>query len=500
MKRVAILVTTLLCFVAAHAETDRDIEKAALALDSVSNVLAQHRMNYARNEPLREKLAPTILSLERDIVRLQAEYDKAVEVVSQRDAKAALSAYADALKVATQQTGASSAVEEPKSSAYVPDRARMKRDLVANDYFAERLPQSDYATLLKSQRREGEIKGMVAQVFAEYQTLINLQRQYMEVPTKEAADSLTRLFAAQEQVIANLDARLSAEWSSLYYNKIYAYDLIMEREGKVAMLDYSAEMAARAEREINDNSGLYQSDALVNYYARKKALSEYESKIANELLLSTASDSLKVVVAGLKNQDYRLSKLSLERRSFINYEDIAVKIPSVYNSSNPIPQTPIYDYGTVYRIRIGLFSKKPSISLLRGVKPLYYSTEYNDGLYAYFVGGFRTEQEAKEGVAQLKRIGFRDPVVVAWVDGDYFSSLDEMHRSQNQYNVEISGIAALTDDIKAAILSHKSDCTISRIGSSFVVSAFEGKSAAESVAADLRALSGEINVKIEKHQ
>lgn len=497
MKRVLIFVATLLCCSVVQAQ---EVEKAARALDSVANVLAQHRANYARNEAIREKITPTILSLEKEVVRLQAEYDKAVEVLSQRDAKEALVAYADALKNSATQKKETAVVEEPKGGLNIPDKARMRRNLVANDYFAKRLPQSDYAALVKSQSRENEIKAMVEQTFAEYQTLVNLQRQYMEVPTKAEADSLAVLFAAQEQVIANLDARLSAEWSSLYYNKIYAYDLLMERDGKVAMLDYSAEMATRAEREINDNSGQYQSDALVNYYARKKSLSEYELKVANELLLTTASDSLKVVVAALKNQDYRLSKLSLERRSFIDYEDIGVKIPSVYNANNPIPQTPIYDYGTVYRIRIGLFSKKPSISLLRGVKPLYYSTNYNDGLYAYFVGGFRTEQEAKEGVAQLKRIGFKDPIVVAWVDGEYFSTLEDMHRSQNQYNIEISGVETLTDDLKAAILSHKSDCTISRIGSSFVVSAFEGKSVAEAVAADVRALNAEINVKIEKHQ
>ena len=188
----------------------------------------------------------------------------------------------------------------------------------------------------------------------------------------------------------------------------------------------------------------------------------------------------------------------MQRRSFIKYENIEVKVPTIYNSKNPVPQTKIYDYGTVYRIRVGLFSKRPNISALRGVMPLSYTDAYNKGLYAYFVGGFRTEQEAKEGVAYLKKLGFRDPIIAVWVDGEYYPTLEDMRRSESQYNVEISGVPTLTDDVKAKILAHKADCTISRIGSTFVVGSFEGKSAAEAVAADLRAMSSEIVVEITK--
>jgi len=320
----------------------------------------------------------------------------------------------------------------------------------------------------------------------------------MEVPTRGEADSLAQLFAAKRRDMAGLDATINSMWSSLYYNKIYAYDLLMEREGNNAMLDLSAAVTSRAEREVNENSDLYEADALVNYYARKKALTEYELKIATTLSLTTSRDSLKVVAAGLENRDYRLSKLSLQRRSFIKYEEIEVKTPTIYNSKNPVPRTKVYDYGTVYRIRVGLFSKRPNISALRGVVPLSYSDAYNNGLYAYFVGGFRTEQEAKEGVAYLKKLGFKDPIIAVWVDGEYYPTVEDMRRSESQYNVEISGVSTLTDDIKTKILAHKADCTISRIGSTFVVGSFEGKSAAEAVATDLKAINSDIVVEITK--
>ena len=497
MKRTIILASALACAFGVQAQGDRALERAGFVRDSVAEVLAEHRANYARNESMREKLTPTILTLEMEVVRLQAEYEQIVATISQSAVKEALTAYNDARKEQRTEKKTQPVVEE-KRSAYTPDKARMKRDLVANDYFAERLSQGDYTGLCDAQKREQKVREVVEQYFAKYGELLALQRRYMEVPTREEADEQAKLFAAKRGEMAALEEEIASMWSSLYFNKIYAYDLLMEREGNTSMLDFSAEAAARAEREINENTDLYESNALVGYYARKKALTEYELQIASTLSLTTSRDSLRLVASELKNRDYRLSKLSLQRRSFIEYEDIEVKTPTIYNSKNPVPRTKVYDYGTVYRIRVGLFSKRPNISALRGVMPLSYTDAYNKGLYAYFVGGFRTEQEAKEGAAYLKKLGFKEPIIAVWVDGEYYPTLEEMRRSESQYNVEISGVPTLTDEMKSLILSHKSDCTISRIGSTFVVGTFEGKSAAEAVVADLKAANGEIEVAITK--
>lgn len=497
MKRTIISIIALVSVAVSQGQTAKELERAGFVRDSVAEVLAEHRANYAKNESMRERLAPMILLLEKEVVRLQAEYDRLLLQISQSDVKKSLTAYEEAKQQAANTKKEQTVVVED-NGAYIPDKARMKRDLVKNDYFAERLSQSDYKTLLDAQKREIKLKEAVEQYFAKYGELLALQRRYMEVPTREEADEQARLFASKSGEMASLEEEITSLWSALYFNKIYAYDLLMEREGNTSMLDFSAKVTARAEREINDNTDLYESNALVAYYARKKALMEYEIQIASTLLLTTSRDSLKLVSTELKNRDYRLSKLSLQRRSFINYENIEVRTPTIYSSKNPVPQTKIYDYGTIYRIRIGLFSKRPNLSALRGVMPLSYSDAYNNGMYAYFVGGFRTEQEAKEGVDYLKKLGFKEPIIAVWVDGEYYPTLEDMRRSESQYNVEISGVSTLTEEMKAKILAHKADCTISRIGSTFVVGTFESKSAAEAVATDLRAMNSELVVEITK--
>ena len=132
----------------AQAQSSTELEKVAFARDSVADLLAEHRTNYARNENLREQLAPTILSLEGELVRLQGEYDKVLKAIANNDAKEALLAYEQARKEAeTAKKEQQPTVEESKKSVYTPDKTRMKRDLVANDYFAERLSEADYTSL-----------------------------------------------------------------------------------------------------------------------------------------------------------------------------------------------------------------------------------------------------------------------------------------------------------------------------------------------------------------
>ena len=183
MKRTIICAVALATAVGVQAQSDKQLERVAFLRDSVKDVLAEHRANYARNEGMREQLSPTILSLEREVVRLQQEYDKILASVSQRDVKSALEAYEQTRKSgATAQK--SQVVVEDKGATYIPDKARMKRDLVANDYFVERLSDSDFKTLRSSQQRESKVKELVELLHQKYSELLALQRQYMEAPTK----------------------------------------------------------------------------------------------------------------------------------------------------------------------------------------------------------------------------------------------------------------------------------------------------------------------------
>ena len=218
MKRTIILAFTLAATSLASAQSAKELERAGFVRDSVAEVLAEHRASYAKSESAREQLAPTILSLEKEVARLQAVYDKLVTQLSQGDIQKALTVYEQAKQQSANTPKEQKSVEVNEKAAYTPDKARMKRDLVANDYFVERLSPSDYKTLREAQQREKSVSNHVAKYIAEYGSLLALQRSYMEVPTKHQADSVAQLFAAKKAHMAELDDAITSAWSSLYYN------------------------------------------------------------------------------------------------------------------------------------------------------------------------------------------------------------------------------------------------------------------------------------------
>ena len=98
MKRTIVSIIALASVAVSQGQTAKELERAGFVRDSVLEVLAEHRTNYARNESMREKLAPTIRALESEAVRLQAEYDKLLVAISQRDAQEAFALYSNAQK------------------------------------------------------------------------------------------------------------------------------------------------------------------------------------------------------------------------------------------------------------------------------------------------------------------------------------------------------------------------------------------------------------------
>lgn len=495
MRREIILSVLLLCAVTLQAKNQADdVRLFGAKCDSIRDMLTEWRSEYARRASSREDLSPKIIKAESELRRYTDLYNKAVQALSKAEGELSLNNF-----IALQNSAKATVVKVDTTAMATPAfTSNTKRDLVTNSFFSSQLSENDYQTLQEAQQSEMKAVRVAEAYSAHYAELLSLHRKYMEVNTSQKADSVALLFNAKLREMAQSDSELSTLTSALYFNKNYIYDLLMERGGHRAMLDLSASLSTAAEREIESNSGVYISDALTAYHLRKRALVEYELQLADLLSASNARDSLKRVANELKQRDFKLSKLELHRRNFIDYQPITIKSTTYYNSKNPIPQTKIYDYGTIYRIRIGLFKRRPNVAALRGVTPLSYTDIYNDGLYAYFVGAFATEQEAQEGVAQLKKLGFREPIIAVWVDGEYYPTLDMMRQSLNQYNIEISGIATLSEEMKAKIVQYNADCTISRIGSNFVVGLFDRKADAERLSAELKALNSDITTRIIK--
>lgn len=492
MRKLAIYFLAAICGVSTLcAQTEsalqRDVERAQNSIDSLNCLIIKAREKYASEPESRDELSKQLVSMEREALTLKRAYDKALEAYICREQRA----YAGALTVQLQQ----STVEDTASIVIAPTYP-IVANLVYNAHFQHYVSAADLRTLREAQKQEGVVQSKIKEYLRHYDKMVALKLEYERVETETEADRVLNQLDSVRNIASSVEGVIGDAWHKICDNKIYAYNLLMEQKDRVDYLDAADVELTKALRESEQGASNCEAPILREYYYRKNALLGYECKVADLFELAVAKDSLVKVQRTFKQSDYCLPKIKIVRRSFIEHEPIKVIKPTIYTSKNPIPQTKIYEYGTVYRIRIGIYTNRPNLSALKGITPLSYTDKYHGGKYAYYVGGFRTEEEANEGVKQLVKLGFKAPQVVMWVDGEYISNIAEWKSKNLGYNIEITGVAALSDAVKAHISLRNEGCRFSRVGTSFIVGTFASKTDAELVVSEIVAMDNAIKAEV----
>ena len=492
MKRLVICLAASFALFAASAQSalELDVQRTKGCLDSLNSVLAETRNKYASNPDMREELTKQLVAMEAQALTLKQSYDKALKAYIGNQQRNYVRTATDSTLSLQYNQG-----EDTAAVATLPTYPKVA-NLVYNKLFQHYISAADLRTLREAQKQESVVQTKIKEYLRHYDRMVALKLEYERVDTEIAADSVLNLLEVVRKEASGVEAVIGDTWHTICDNKIYAYNLLMEQKDKVSVLTSADEELTKALRESEQVEKECESPLLSEYFYRKNALLSYECKVADVLELQTAQDSLIKVQRGLKKENYCLPKVKIVRRSFIEHEPIKVIKPTIYTTKNPIPNTRIYEYGTVYRIRIGIFTNRPNLSALKGVTPLSYTDKYHGGKYAYFVGGFRTEEEANEGVKQLVKLGFKSPQVVMWVDGEYISNIAEWKSKNLGFNIEITGITALPDAVKAHISLRNENCRFSRVGTAFIVGTFASKSDAELVASEIVAMDSNIKAEV----
>lgn len=471
-----------------YEELLREVESLQNSRDSLNTLIVDAREQYTKSPSTRKEISSQLSLLEIESIKLKKEYDKAL---------ANLTAY--------EQTQLAQNLENPqlqhstnKGEQNVVKPKIQRGNLIANDIFAESLSVADYKTLHNAQLHEKKVVECIREYLRHYDKMVSIQLEYERVDTEGEAEVLVQQLDSVRNAANAVDDMLYKSWHAVYDNKIYAYNLLLEKVGKLDVIAAAESSLSNAARLSEQDADTYESYALSDYYFRKSGMLDYELKVATALGLAKAKDSLNRVKKELQPQGYCLPKVNIVRRSFIEYEPLKVIKPIIYNAKNPIPQTKIYEFGTIYRIRLGIFTNRPNLTALRGITPLSYTDAYHNGKYAYFVGGFKTEEEAVEGVQYLRKIGFRDPMIVMWVDGEYISNIEEWKSKRGGYNIEITEVSALSDAVKTHISLRNENCRFSRVGTTFIVGPFVSKADAELVASEIVAMDSSIKAEVKQ--
>lgn len=456
--------------------------------DSIVNAVERARRQLRENPAARQQYSQDILQLESRIFEIRNAKGRLIDRINTIEQEWVL---ANLNGAASQPAGP--AAENP--AAEIPDSLKV-RNLVSNPYFREQLPEADYAALVEAQRLELDAVDYVNRYFANYGTISELAEAYAAAQAEADAAEIYDKYKTLQGFNRVLADSLSDAWNYIFDNKSYAYGYLMDKLGRDEILSREEERLSEAARQLSELRGETASDAVTDYFLRKKVLVGYETSVADMLGLTSARDSLRGVTAQLEGIDFRLPRIDVAERYFLDYDSVSFSSTPKYSYQHPIPECKVYEHGTIYRILLGTFNTKRAVSTFRGAYPLSYLVN-DDRKWCYYAGGFATREEAEAAQKLLKARGFVRPEIVVWTDGEYRNLSKDPEAQHIAYRVEIVSSEALSDAVKAAITDTAEGCELSRVGQQlFVVGTFDDKAVADRVAAAVTQTDPALEIKV----
>lgn len=455
--------------------------------DSIVNAVAVLRERLREDPVQRQRYSQEILQLESRIFEIRNAKGRLIDRINTIEQEWVLANLDGAVQ--TPATSGDGAVVS------IPDSVKV-RNLVDNLYFREHLAEADYAALCKAQRLESAARDYADRYFANHATLTELAESYAAVQTEAEAMEIYERLTALQGINRQLADSLSEVWNYIFDNKNYAYGYILDELNSEEILAREEEELARASRQLTGLSGTTASDAVADYFLRKRVIADYEVAVAEVLGLDAARDSLRGAAEQLAAVDFRLPRVEVAERYFLDYDSVAFSSKPKYTYQNPIPECKVYANGTIYRILLGTFNTKRAAATFRGAYPLFYLINA-DGKWCYYTGGFASLEEAEAAQKILKEHGFLRPEIVVWVDGAERNLSRDPEAMNVTYRVEITGAEALPEAAKQVIAETAAGHDLSRVGQQlFVVAGFTERTTADRLAEALRMADGSLEINV----
>jgi hypothetical protein len=95
---------------------------------------------------------------------------------------------------------------------------------------------------------------------------------------------------------------------------------------------------------------------------------------------------------------------------------------SPYDSSNPIPRGLETHSGLIYRIQLGAFTKARPGETFGGISPVSFEQMENSSVLKYYAGVFYSLNGVTSAINQVKKNGFPDAFILAYLDGKLIST------------------------------------------------------------------------------
>jgi hypothetical protein len=108
--------------------------------------------------------------------------------------------------------------------------------------------------------------------------------------------------------------------------------------------------------------------------------------------------------------------------SELKKDDFTFLEKSPYGPSNPIPGKLETYSGLIYRIQLGAFTKPRPSEAFGGISPVSYEQAENSSVLKYYAGVFYSLNSVTDAINLVKKNGFPDAFIVAYLDGKLIST------------------------------------------------------------------------------
>lgn len=365
-------------------------------------------------------------------------------------------------------------------------------NLVDNECFKQELKAEDYADLLRAQREESEMVQLAARYAEAYAELKGVAEEYAKADRASVAEPLYARYVQLSAELEELDKSMNDKWNHILDAKYFAMAYILEKSHRYDILDRASNNYQAMQQRCAMNDGVYASDALMRYALGRRTLLGYEWEFARDMRLKPAQDSLRGVLDGYTPPVFSLQRIELEQGNFMDYAKVKIGRTNYYDEeSNPLPELRVFESGVIYRISLGRYRNKQTMTLFKGVQPM--SVERSaDGMYCYYAGGYATEQEARDDMQFLEGKGLKSLEICCWKDGtkstlskpksvsssEKSSSATKPSTPKVQYMVVVRA-DAMNDKMRSVIRSAAAGKSISRNGNTYIIGLFRERGEAD---------------------
>ncbi len=125
---------------------------------------------------------------------------------------------------------------------------------------------------------------------------------------------------------------------------------------------------------------------------------------------STGTDNSDVVKTDTTKPDSTTNKSSKTQK--YNY-----KGSFFYTFENPKHQKLVHAKGLIYKVQVGVFKDTLSAKKYKKFQPISYDAFVNNAYKRYMFGEWRTAAQAEQNLTEIKKVGFTDAYIVAYIDG-----------------------------------------------------------------------------------